>query len=155
MNDICQHDEYVRLNLSDRTAARALVDHHEEAFGVSRRIALRAVAVMRRQWRKDESQRRADALVRHALAKKTPLLRLLRFYSRDFHSDWADVTVISGWRIPRAEVSYMEIGDDTFTRATCTVGARFVLMLEALLRRNEWSIAKLNVHRLALEEDGR
>lgn len=151
MNALYQHVEYCEKNLDERTAWRALIDHIEEDRNCDHDSALRSVAKMHVDLRKLDAARRARRAVAHAIAKKTPLLRMLRFYSRSPHAVWTQSCVVDGFARPVTTTHEEYFGTHLVMASHLTVGARFVLMLEGLLKRNQWTLADYHAHRQRLE----
>jgi len=131
MNDLCLHEEYALSHLKDRTAARALVDHHQEALGVTRQIALRAVATMRRARQKANDLGKACYLLRPA-SKWAALLTLsIRLHFEDPEAMSSRVILVLGRRQPTACVGQEFSNQLWFDPPTIIVGAKWVLRAKA------------------------
>lgn len=127
MNDLLAHEQYVREHLDDRTAARSLVDHHQEALNVSRRVALRAVAAIRKQQRDAEEMAAAAERMRPETVGSVNL-RYAVLDCFDYGDNDPSFILLRPGSRPPARFSCVQFEDGgQFTYTSITVGARWIL----------------------------
>jgi len=144
MNDLCLHEEYVLNHLTDRTAARALVDHHQDALGVTRHVALRAVATMRRARQKMNDLNKASYLLCSS-SKWSALLALsIRLHFEGPEALSSQIILVPGRRQPIACVGREFSKHLWLNQPTIIVGAKWVLRAKAIfladMRANRMTI---------------
>jgi len=132
MNAVINHEQYALENLTDRVAWLALVDHHQEEFEISRRVALRAVAAMRRNARCERELAKASALLAAGSPNREHLLRALRAFCELADLNTTTVITIRGRARPVLYEASDELGRRVLPGDTILVGARFVLRLNRI-----------------------
>lgn len=137
MNTLTLHEEHARANLNDRTAWRALVDHHEESLDVPHRIALRAVARMRFYQRRQVELTRATEAIKGRSNRAESIKDAIRACADDDRAWATSIYVIAGRSRPRFYEALNHYGNPVPRANSITVGARFVLKLARLKREVE------------------
>ena len=141
MNEFIAHEQYVCSHLDDRTAARALVDHYEELRGVTHRVALRAVAALRKHTRDAAEVAEATALLAKGSAMKRPIERIIRSAGSEQWRMLATILVVPGSRYPEPSDDRRQAMHRTWWSEVIRIGARRVLMIAAAIR-DEWEDAR-------------
>ncbi len=150
MNPLTLHEEYAVSNLNDRTAWRALLDHHEQETECDHWTALRYVAGLRQRERRNREVGEASLL----LSRKSPLARvLLQAISAHFlesRARAAPIVVFPGFRNPKVSPTKTGQWMGSRTDFVVTVGAKYVLKLARIWREmrgmpNETKLLVLDV----------
>jgi hypothetical protein len=129
VRDLLLHEQYVAAHLEDRVAARALVDHIEEARGVSHRFAIRTVARIRKHSRDAVEMAAATALLRPDSGYRDDIIALIREAGPE---DWRTegiILVVPGDRYPTPHVASHGAHPHDVGWTFIRIGARRVLKL--------------------------
>jgi len=131
---IANHQKCAAVNVDDRTMWRALIDHTQEEFGISRRLALREVAKQRRAAvRARDLQRAADIIcARNWLS--AAVVNAARSYCNDEFTSAATVIIVEGRKRPKLTGPGLDHIGNAPDVYFVTVGAAFVLKLARLAR---------------------
>lgn len=145
MNELLAHEQYVCDHLEDRTAARALVDHHQEALGVSRREALKVVATMRRARRNTNEVGAAAVRMQPGRVGAVAMrLAVLEAIPEELAPS-VQILIVPGSRPPIATSAYRYHAGAYWYEWTVIVGARWLLVVaeefdcDVLRKRDELS----------------
>lgn len=132
MNGIVNHEQACLANLEDKTAWLALVDHHAEALDLPYRIALRAVATMRRNERRHRDYQRAAKLIEAADARARAICQALRCHFQSALTWHAIVRVVPGRMRPQLHAPQVTTDPPAAGSIVITAGALYVLHLDRL-----------------------
>lgn len=135
MTSLCDHEEYVRLHPNDKTAALALVDHRMELLDVSRLMALKVVAGIRRRAVASAELARATKLVSNGRSSGRRVLWIIREFTVAGNASSAAVIIKEGRTRPRFYPPGEGSEAHDYFGGVITVGARFVLRMWRGLRQ--------------------
>lgn len=128
MSDLQAHEDFVRCNLEDRVAARALVDHYQDDAGMTRRAALRVVAALRKS-RRDASEEGQAAELMKPDSRYRPLLSThIRAEVETMDAIGATVLIVAGSRPPKFRPPKQGSRGHYWRTGTIVVGARWILV---------------------------
>ncbi len=132
MNELLNFEQYVRENLSDRVAARALIDFREQLLGQPHRANVRAVAAIRHRQRNSDNLAAAARLVGAASWVRGPLFsEMLSECGEDPDGCSASVIILPGSRPPFIQATGYP-GNGEMPHHTLVVGARWLIVAARL-----------------------
>lgn len=129
MNELLAFEQYVAEHLDDRLAARALIDFREDALGISHKVAVRAVAAIRKQARDARELAEAAALLAKGSPSRRAISNLIRSAGSEPWRGFGTIVLVAGSRYPTFYPARTWRGKVSATRGIIEVGARRVLWI--------------------------
>lgn len=137
MNALLNHEAAAMENLNDRVAWNALVDHHEEVLEVPHRVALRAVAAMRRKARREKIMDEARRYFTKDHPGRIPIATCIRSHLYDVEGWNATIVIVNGRKPPQLHRPAQGHHENSATVNYITVGALYLLRLATIWRASQ------------------